>query len=477
MKLLNNYLYLAVAEGISKVVTFAAIAYVARVADPAGYGYVEFAGALALCAGLIVDQGFGTYGAREIAKAPERTPALAADIISARAILAVAAYAVVALFSLALDRPPIVSQLLLIYGLSLLVMPVLLQWIFQGYNQMGAVAVIQTLRQVVYAAVIFGLLRTASQIWVAGLAEVLGAAAAAAYGVWMYRSRFAGRITIHRAIARQTFTDGVPIGLSQLFWMVRMFGATVVIGLIAAPADVGFFGAAMRILIAAHTFVWLYYFNLLPSLAQAWQRGDGALAVLLDRSLRYVAWACAWMLVVWLAAAPWAMTLLYGRAFAPAGAVLQWLAGVAVLAALSGHYRYGLIAAGLQNIETAISAVGAAAALAAIPIGYVALGPAGAAVGLLLAEAVVWLAAWWVAAGRLGLAGHAALLVRPAAAAALTLAVLPFVPGAALRILAAAVVAGALALLFDGALRSSLWQLRSHLLRRGVAGRAHETAR
>src|SRR5215470_6824792 len=43
MKLVKNFLSLAGAEVISKLVTFAAFAYLARVAGPDGFGYLESA--------------------------------------------------------------------------------------------------------------------------------------------------------------------------------------------------------------------------------------------------------------------------------------------------------------------------------------------------------------------------------------------------------------------------------------------------
>ena len=49
MKLLKNFLSLAGAEMAAKGLTFAAFAYLARVAGPDGFGYIEFAGAAVLC--------------------------------------------------------------------------------------------------------------------------------------------------------------------------------------------------------------------------------------------------------------------------------------------------------------------------------------------------------------------------------------------------------------------------------------------
>lgn len=457
-RLVKNLMYLSGAEAVSKLVTFAAVAYLARVAGPAGYGYIEFAGAVLLCAGLIVDQGFGPYGAREIAKAPERTAELVSEIVFARFILALVAYAVVIAFALLLVHSTTVTLLLVIYGISLLVTPLLLQWVFQGHAEMQTVGVLQVIRQVAYAAVIFAFVRTEAQIWIAAVAEIVGVGSAAAYGVWMYRRKMGESIRARFVLSRQLFREGVPIGLSQMFWMIRMYGATVIVGLIASEQDVGFFGAAMRILIALHAFIFLYYFNLLPSLSQAWQRKDGTFGVLIARSLHTVGWLSMAAGLAWVLVALPVMTLVYGAAFAPAGVALQWLAGVAVAAALSGHYRFGLIASGQQNVEMLVSALGAVVVLILVPLGYSQSGVSGAAAGLVAAEVLVWLAAWTAARKRIGLDAHAVLLVRPVLALAAALGLLQVLPHVSLlfqTMMAVAVMAG-LALLVDGDVRSQV---------------------
>jgi len=469
----KNFLALAGAETFSKLATFAAFAYLARVLGPNGFGLVEFAGSVMLCAGLLVDQGFGPYGAREIARAPERTPELVAEIVCARVILAIVAYAGVALFALGLRRTPVVTQLVLLYGLSLFVMPLLLQWVFQGHEQMQFVAVSQVIRQVVFAAVVFALVRDASRIWIAGVAEVTGAGCAAAYCVMMYRRRFGGVFRVRPSLSRRLFVEGVPIGLSQMFWMVRMFGATLLLGIIAPAQDVGFFASSQRILIALHAFVWLYYFNLLPSFARAWQQHSSDFRDGIFRSLHGVTWVAAGAGIVWVLLAPAVTTAAYGAAFSPAIVTLQWLAGACVVAALSGHYRFGLIAAGRQTVEMSISAMGAVVAAVLIPELYRAAGPAGAAMALLIAETAVWLAAWWCARSVLGLTQHAALLIRPVLATGLALGcawVLPW-SSPVLRAAAAFGVFTALAVVCDGWVWRSV-RAAAALLRQRVTVRA-----
>jgi O-antigen/teichoic acid export membrane protein len=393
VRLGRNFAWLAVAEAGSKVLTFAAIAYLARVVGPDRFGYVEFAISVLLIAGLVVDQGFGPYGAREIARTPARTRPLVTEIVAARILLAGLAYLAVTTLALLLGRASPAGTLLLLYGLGLLALPFLLQWVFQGHELMWPVALMQIIRQAVYAVVIIGFVRTPEQFWLAAVAETLGAWAAAGLGLLLYRRALGGKMQVRFRFSRQLLTEGVPIGLSQMFWTARMFGATAILGIVATPSDMGYFGAAMRILLAAHTFVWLYFFNLLPALSRGWTQADGSYHALVSRSMRLVGVLGPLVALAWVAFSGSATTVIYGVQFAPAAAPLRWLAGVWLLALLSGHYRFGLVAAGRQQAEMVCSALGAVTALAAIPGGYLLGGPAGAAAGLLLAEGTVWLAA------------------------------------------------------------------------------------
>jgi PST family polysaccharide transporter len=454
MKLVKNFISLAGAEVASKLVTFAAFAYLARVAGPDGYGYLEFAGTALFCAALLVEQGFGPYGAREIAKAPQHTAMLVMEIVLARVFLAVIAYFILITLALSLHREP-TTQLLLIYGASLLAMPLLLQWVFQGHDQMPVVAAIQIIRQTIFAAIVFIFVRGSGQIMLAAVAEIAGVCSAAVFGFWIYRRQFGGINFGRFSISARLFREGVPIGLSQMFWVVRIFGATLILGFIAPAGDVGHFAGALRIMVAAHTFVWLYYFNLLPSLARAWQRDLVDFAELVKRSLRGVVWMALSAGLIWVLVSPAVMTSVYGAAFAPAGSTLQLLAGVCVAAALSGHYRFGLIAAGRQNAEMMVSALGAIVAAISIPLGYLKVGLHGAALGLLAAETVVWLAAWWCGRRMLGLCGHLGLYLRPLLSVSLASTLLRLLPvhSQALQVVIALSLLIALMLALDGELR------------------------
>lgn len=385
------------AEAFTKLITFAAFAYLARLFGPAGFGVIEWSLAVLMCASLIVDQGFSAYGAREIARKPDNSGRLVAEIVTARFLLAFFGYAAVAAFSLIYVQDTTVQGLMLIYGLSLWGLPLLLQWAFQGHDRMYLVAWIQLVRQSIFVAFIFVCVRERDDLLLVGAAEVAAVTTAAMLSVWLYGRNFSKITTLRPALSTKLFREGVPIGISQMFWVVKMFGATLILGLVATLEDTGYFAAAMRILIAVHTFVWLYYFNLLPSFSRAWQNGGEKLAVLIGNSMRIVLLASILVGIVWILAAPYVMKIVYGEAFISGGVALQWMAAVCVAAAISGHYRFGLIAAGFQKQEMLTSGLGALLAALLIPIGYSQAGTSGAAAALVVAELGILLSAWLIA--------------------------------------------------------------------------------
>jgi O-antigen/teichoic acid export membrane protein len=395
--LFKNFLSLVGAEAFTKLITFAAFAYLARLLGAASFGYIEWSAAVLMCASLVVDQGFSSYGAREIAKNPSNTARLTAEVVTARFLMAAIGYLAIVLFAFLFVNDQTIRLLLLIYGLSLWALPLLLQWVFQGHDRMNLVALTQIIRQTIFVGIVFALVKSANNLLLVGVAETVAVTCAALFSVWLYRRYFAERARFRPAFSTKLFREGAPIGLSQMFWTVKMFGATLILGLVATAEDTGYFAGAMRILIALHTFVWLYHFNLLPSLSRAWEQGRDKFSEIIANSMRIVLPISLAVGVVWVLLAPFVMKTVYGQDFLRGGGALQWTAGACVAAAISGHFRFGLIAAGFQSKEMLTSAIGAIVAAVFIPIGYFQAGTSGAAAALCFAEIVVLLCSWLIA--------------------------------------------------------------------------------
>jgi O-antigen/teichoic acid export membrane protein len=167
------------------------------------------------------------------------------------------------------------------------------------------------------------------------------------------------RQRIDFAFIRHIFPQAFPIGASELLWAVKIYFATVVLGLVIAGPEVGWFGAAHRLVIALHAFVWLYFFNLLPSIARSSQGSLDGLHRLMRPSLQVTAWAAVFLGIVGTALAEPIITLIYGPQYQESVAVFRVLIWLIPLTLISGHYRYTLIGYNEQRLEFFSSAGGA----------------------------------------------------------------------------------------------------------------------
>jgi len=178
----------------------------------------------------------------------------------------------------------------------------------------------------------------------------------------------------------------MPIGLTEIAWASMWYFATVILGFLFVNETLGWFGAAHRILMALHTFVWMYFTNLLPSIARCAGEPVGVLQRLMERSIGFgVSTACLVAFLVSMLADP-IMTIAFGAQFAGGSTSLTVLAWLLPVAMLSGHYRYTLLAYSESSrmlICTVTSAVMAILmGVALVPV----FGATGAAVALLLAN-------------------------------------------------------------------------------------------
>jgi PST family polysaccharide transporter len=395
MRLARNFVLLGSAEIFSKAVTILAFAYLARVFGPAEFGTLEFALAVVTILTLLVDWGLSPYGAREVGKDSGRTGALVRHIVVTRLALVLLAWAVLVGLSLALDQPWSTRRVLLLYGLPLVALAGSLSWVFQGRDAMEVVAGGSMLRWSMFAGGCALVASGPGDTWKIPLVEAVAVGGMAVLYVSIFRSRFGGWGSgVSSARVATLLREAFPIGASELTWALRVYFATVALGVLVGGPEVGWFGGAHRIVLALHTFVWLYFFNVLPSMARTSRRPRAELRALIGDSLRASAWAVVFVAIVVTVMAKPIVTVLYGSAYEASAPVLRILVWLVPVAAMSGHYRYVLIGYGHQDLEFLAAAGGAAVAailglLTVRPFGM--LGVAGA---LVASEVAIWALAY-----------------------------------------------------------------------------------
>ena len=365
-RLAINYLFLSGGEFTAKLLTFASFTYLARVLGPLNYGSVEFTLAAMVFFTLPADLGLASYGAREVARHPDRASRLLHEITGLRVALTLGSMLALGIFILVIHKSNELKILLALYGVSLLAGPFLLQWFFQAHDQMHWVGIASIVRQAGFAGLVFLTCRRGSPLSYIGFIECASVAAMTVFCLYVSRHRMGFAWPwpdLHVIRLMGHIREAAPIGLNELAWAFMWYFCTVLLGFIFPDRSLGWFGASHRAVMALHTFVYLYFFNLLPSISRCAALPHKYLLELMDRSIRLGAWASLFLAALLTALAPQLLTLMYGPPFRPAShsfSILVWMLPVAML---SGHHRYILIAYNHQKTLLRCTAYSAAVAV------------------------------------------------------------------------------------------------------------------
>jgi O-antigen/teichoic acid export membrane protein len=351
-RLAINFVLLSGGEFTAKLLTFASFSYLARTMGPWNYGILEFVLAVMVFFTIPVDLGLGSYGAREVAKDPSSAPRLLHEITGLRLILALCSVAALAVFVQVIHKPQSFKTLLMWYGVSLLANPYLLQWVFQAHDRMHWVGLASIVRQCVFASLIFLFCTKPAHLVRIGYIECASVAAVALVSVFITRGRMRlawpwpelrwSRLWVH-------MREAMPIGATEVAWAFMWYFCTVVLGMIFSDASLGWFGASHRVLMALHTFVWLYFFNMLPSISRCVAWPPSHLLKLMDHSMRLAAWVSLFAAACLTAVAPQLLVMVYGENFRDAWRSFSILAWMLPVAMVSGHHRYILLAYNQQK--------------------------------------------------------------------------------------------------------------------------------
>ncbi|MGA9723492.1 MAG: oligosaccharide flippase family protein, partial [Candidatus Binatus sp.] len=260
----RNVGILAGGEVLSRGLNFLAFARLARLLSLSGYGLLELAQAGMIFLNLLADLGTGKTGTREIAtNGGMAPPALVSAVLSTQLLLAVAIVALLAAFGSSLPIEPALGRLLLGFAVSLLGCPFLLGWVFQGRSQMAPVAVLQVARRAVFLIVTIIVVRSPTDLFRVPLAEFLAVAIAATGYVVLLRSLGEPiRIGLRTRRDLDLLRQSLPIGGSQLVWAGRMYLPMIILASYSGRISIGFFGAALRIVMVAQTLLATYFTTL-----------------------------------------------------------------------------------------------------------------------------------------------------------------------------------------------------------------------
>ncbi|MEP7039013.1 MAG: oligosaccharide flippase family protein [Acidobacteriota bacterium] len=393
----QNLLILMSSEFAARGFTFVAFAYLARTLGQANYGFIAPAYAILMFCTLVADFGAGTFGTREVAKNPETADDLTNKIVSAQMLLAIVMLCLLVFFCFIIPANSIQVRLLIGFGISLLGTPFVLNWVFQGRNEMFLAAAPMALRQAVFLIIVLFVVSQPADVVRLPLAEIGAVAAAGLIFVIIYNRRVGRlRLSFAQAVDKDLFKEALPIGGAQFIWALRIYLPVVAVGIIKGSESAGLFDVGHRIVMVFLTLLGVYFTNLLPALSLTSHDSMNEMKQLLYRSL-FFSVICAVGLAVFIYfSAPLVLKIVYGNSFVEYESVKSFvvLTLLVPVLALRRNGRTALITLNLQNLDFHISAAGAVLMiLLLLPLTYF-YGIIGCAWSMVISELVSAVLTW-----------------------------------------------------------------------------------
>ena len=382
----RNLLAIILSDAARRLLGFFAVAYLARHIGRAGFGAVNV-GLTALSYAMMVSTaGLNSFGTRAIAKGANRE--IVPGILSLRFLNALGAAIVLVAVARVFVTNSDSATLIMLFSISLLAHAVLLEWFFQGIEDMRIIGAGRILSAATYLLLLMVFVRSAVDIrWVA-VATIAGDFVNAGLLYGIYRRRYGSipfriELTQWRPIMKQAF----PLGSGSLLAHMSVNSPALILGIMMTNADVGMYVAAGKLVFFLLMFDRVLGTLLLPASARFYSDSPETLAASLSVALK-------WILVV---ALPLAVggTLLSGQIMlfvfgeqyglaAPIFCILVWYFFFTMIHTV---YTSGLIAIGQEKVYGKVMLVSAALFFSSVILFTYFFGLPGTAVAVVCSEA------------------------------------------------------------------------------------------
>ena len=324
-RLLKNFASLAVARVVTLAARLVSSIYLARVLGAESFGILGFGSALLSFFSLIISQGFDVFGTREIARNNEKVQQLANNILTMRLFLAVIIFGLYTIVIALIDKPAVVKAVLIVQGVSLFASAITLDWVYQGVERMGVIAIRQILTSAIGILAVVLLVHEATDaIW----AAVAASGSLLLNAFWMlirYLQDFkVFKLSFNWQLCQKIIRASLPIAISSFMITIYYSMDTVMLGFIRTEEEVGWYTAAYKFLNIAIVPMGIFVQALLPTLSNAY--GNQVLmkqrATILARVLLLIGVPISATGIVF---APEFIKLLYGSSYLAASSALMLL--------------------------------------------------------------------------------------------------------------------------------------------------------
>jgi len=443
----RNFAILSAGQVVSRLFAFAITIHLTRSLQAEGFGIIVFATSVLAYAALIVDCGFNAFGPIEVARIRPDVSHLVRNVVGLRLLLTLAAFGALALFVWLVPLDRITAAILLMYGFSLVISAVQLEWVFSGLENMRLVAISEIVDQAILAAGVFALVHHPEQVVRVPLIYLLAKLGAAVFLIAAFRRQVGSfRPAFDWKQIRRVIPGALPFAGTTVVSMFSHNFDIVLVGLTLGTAAAGVYGAAYRVIWVPTVLITAYHVALRPSLARGYLLGLESVSGLLKRSMRLSTAFAVGVVVGGFLLADEIILFLFGTTYAAAALPFRVLLISFALLVFSRKYRLILTCFNRQLVDLRIMALTAMLNVAGNFLLIPRYGLLGAALATLISELAILLLTYALTRVLIGHVPLGRFLLKPFLCSLVMAAVIVLTPS--LHVLARILMAGSAYVVF-----------------------------
>jgi O-antigen/teichoic acid export membrane protein len=400
----------------SRVIGFFVTVYLARIFTPASFGLVNLGLAALGYLFLINSPGIQILEVRNAAATEGGMGVRAGAILSMRLFLAPLLLLITAAVLYAGNVPRETSEIILLYGLSLLPLALSFDWLFGGKENFRLITAARLLNACIFGLATVSLVRSDGDVRWTAIAFFAGnVAATLLLGMTYFRRYGAPPFSWDPGAWKVILRENIPVGSAMLLAQSVTNLPPLVIGVLLTNTDVGMYSAGLKlsfvILIIDRTFNAMF----LPVATRYAIGRPEDLKRVLDVVLKAIIAFMVPLLVASCIVAGPAVRLVFGPGYEPAVPIFRILTGYVFVTIANSLFVCTLIARERTKEYARIVGFGAGVVFVSVVVLTALMGAPGAAWGTILGETVI-LVLLFRATGRIAPLPPAGHLLRPALA-------------------------------------------------------------
>jgi len=343
-KLSKNFLALFISDVGSRLLGFVAVVYIARLLGIEGLGHIRYGLAFLNYAVLFANPGLTTIGAREVVK-DRNNRSIIEEIMGLRISLSGIIFLLFIIGLFIIPGQPITKKIILFYLLSLFPFAVLLEFVFQGREEMEYIGISRLIQYGTYVVLIFVLVKSTQNIVMVPISFFIGYAAAAGFLIFIFLKRYSHikpRFSI--TLWRHLLAISMPVGLATIFNQVSLNLPPILLGVFHSKAEVGAFSAGFTIIIMLLIIERVFYYVFFPVISRQYVREPKKLKSSFTFLSRLLFAITIPLTLGGFVIAPGFINLIYGTGYESAIVIFRILLLYFLIAPITTIFGYGLVA-------------------------------------------------------------------------------------------------------------------------------------